>query len=99
MIRHTVVFKLKHPEGSAEDKDFLKTACTLAAIPGVENFECLRQIGQKNDFTFGLSMEFAGEAEYQHYNEHPDHVAFVENRWLVEVDDFLEIDYVPMQGP
>ncbi len=98
VIRHPVVLKLNPPEGPAEEKDFLKTACTLAAIPGVENFECLRQIGQKNDFTFGLSMEFAGEAEYQRYNEHSDHVAFVENRWLVEVDDFLEIDYVPMQG-
>lgn len=96
MIRHTVVFSLKHPEGSAEEKDFLKTACTLTAIPGVENFECLRQVG-KNNFTFGLSMEFAGEAEYQGYNSHPSHMAFVNDRWLAEVEEFLEIDYVPMQ--
>ena len=97
MIRHTVVFRLKYPEGSAEERDFLKTACTLAAIPGVENFECLRQIGKKNDFTFGLSMEFAGEAEYRGYNSHPSHVRFVNDRWLAEVEEFLEIDYVPMQ--
>ena len=97
MIRHTVVFSLKHPEGSAEEKEFLKTACTLAAIPGVENFECLRQVGQKNTFTFGLSMEFSGQVEYQNYNSHPNHVAFVNDRWLVEVEDFLEIDYAPIQ--
>jgi hypothetical protein len=28
-------------------------------------------------------------------NEHPDHVRFVQDRWLPEVDDFLEIDYAP----
>ena len=38
-------------------------------------------------------MEFADEAAYTGYNTHPDHVRFVEQRWLVEVADFLEIDY------
>jgi hypothetical protein len=38
-------------------------------------------------------MEFADEAAYRAYNDHPDHVAFVEGRWLPEVSDFLEIDY------
>ena len=38
-------------------------------------------------------MEFAGPDAYKAYNEHPDHVAFVGNRWQGEVTDFLEIDY------
>ena len=38
-------------------------------------------------------MEFAGPTAYAAYNEHPDHVGFVESRWLPEVADFLEIDY------
>jgi hypothetical protein len=42
MIRHTVVFRLKHPEGSAEEADFLSAADILACIPGVEAFEKLR---------------------------------------------------------
>ena len=42
-------------------------------------------------------MEFADRAAYDGYNDHPDHVRFVESRWLVEVDEFLEIDYV--RGP
>jgi hypothetical protein len=32
MIRHTVAFKLKHPAGSAAERDFLETARRLAAI-------------------------------------------------------------------
>jgi hypothetical protein len=96
MIRHTVVFRLKHKPNSKEEVDFLAEARKLAAIPGVENFESLRQVGRKNDYTFGLSMEFADQAAYDGYNVHPDHVRFVKQRWLKEVDGFLEIDYTPL---
>jgi hypothetical protein len=92
-IRHTVVFKLKHPKGSSEEQAFLAAAQQLASIPGVEKFEALKQISQKNNFEWGLSMEFANLEVYEQYNHHPDHVAFVEQRWLQEVEDFLEIDY------
>jgi hypothetical protein len=93
-IRHTVVFRLAHAEGSSEEKDFLAAAAQLAAVPGVEEFEILHETSPKNDYRFGLSMEFAGRAAYEAYNEHPDHVRFVRERW-VEVTDFLEIDYEP----
>lgn len=95
MIRHTVVFRLKHPAGSAAERDFLAEASRLATIPGVEQFETLRQIGRKSAFTFGLSMEFADAAIYASYCNHPDHTRFVEQRWITEVDEFLEIDYTP----
>ena len=96
MIRHTVVFKLKHAAGSQAEIDFLKEAMKLAAIPTVKNFECLRQISKKNIYDFGLSMEFSCLKDYQFYNEHPDHIRFVETRWIPEVSDFLEIDYEPL---
>lgn len=96
MIRHTVAFRLKHAPGSDAERDFLQTACTLASIDGVQKFECLRQTGAKNSFTFGLSMEFADASAYQHYNQHPDHVAFVQDRWIPEVAEFMEIDYEPL---
>ncbi len=92
-IRHTVVFTLSHAEGSPEEADFLATAAGLAAIPGVEEFEILRETSPKNDYRFGISMEFAGPEAYTAYNEHPDHVRFVQERWLPEVAEFLEIDY------
>jgi hypothetical protein len=97
MIRHTVVFRLKHAEGSAEEKKFLADAKRiLTAIPGVERFEQMQQVSPKNDYRFGFSMEFAGQAAYSAYNDHSDHVAFVRDRWLAEVEAFLEIDYVPL---
>lgn len=92
-IRHTVVFSLSHPEGSPAEADFLATAARLAGIPGVEAFEILRETSPKNDYRFGISMEFADGAGYRAYNEHPDHVAFVQGRWIPEVSEFLEIDY------
>ena len=38
-------------------------------------------------------MELADDAAYATYNAHPDHVRFVEEHWVPEVTDFLEIDY------
>jgi hypothetical protein len=94
-VRHTVVFTLAHPQGSPAEADFLAAAARLSAIPGVEQFEILRESSPKNDYRFGISMEFAGGAAYEAYNVHPDHVAFVQGRWIPEVSDFLEIDYEP----
>jgi len=96
MIRHTVAFRLKHQPGSVAEDDFLAAIARLAEIPGVEAFERLRQVSPKNAFTFGLSMEFADAEAYRGFNEHPDHVRFVQKRWIPEVADFLEIDYAPL---
>jgi hypothetical protein len=96
MIRHTVVFSLKHAAGSAEEQAFLEAALILKAIPGVEKFERLRQTSPKADFDFGFSMEFADQAAYDGYNNHPDHTTFVDGRWIPEVARFQEIDYVPL---
>ena len=93
MIRHAVVFTLKHAAGSTEEKSYLLRAKILAAIPGVEKFEQLRQTSRKNDYSFGFSMEFADQAAYSAYNDHPDHTAFVQSRWTSEVAKFMEIDY------
>ena len=94
MIRHTVVFTLKHPQGSAAEKTFLEDALVLTQIPTVQKFERLKQVSVKNGFKFGFSMEFADQAAYDTYNNHPIHVAFVRDRWKAEVSDFMEIDYV-----
>ena len=94
MIRHTVVFTLKHPQGSAAEKKFLEDALALTKIPTVQRFERLKQVSAKNGFKFGFSMEFTDQTAYDTYNDHPVHVAFVRDRWKAEVSDFMEIDYV-----
>lgn len=76
----------------------MKAIANLRDIPGVEAFEILKQVGAKNSYRFGLSMEFADQAAYQFYDQHPDHVSFVQTRWVPEVEDFIELDYVPAGG-
>jgi hypothetical protein len=93
MIRHSVIFKLKYPKNSREEQEFLHAAIKLADIPGVQNFECLKQTSKKNNFDFGLSMEFANQKLYDEYTNHPDHAQFIQKYWLKYVEDFLEIDY------
>ena len=94
MIRHTVVFRLKHKRDSAEERNFLEKSLALAALPTVQKFEQLRQVSPKTNYHFGFSMEFADQAAYDSYSSHPVHDAYVRDIWLVEVTDFMEIDYV-----
>ena len=91
MIQHTVVFRLNT---DADADHFFTRTRKLAVIRGVKDFEVLRQVGQKNDFTHGLSMYFDDQSAYDRYNDHPDHLAFVNDVWLPNVADFIEIDYV-----
>ncbi|WP_396667834.1 Dabb family protein [Microbacterium sp. R86528] len=97
-IQHTVVFRLVHSAGSAEESEFLDAGPDiLAAIPGVQNFAVARQVSAKSALTHQFSMSFADQSAYDAYNNHPDHVAFVANRWVTEVAEFQEYDFV--DGP
>ena len=93
MIRHTVVFKLKHAPNSEEEKRFLDATLELEQIPGVTRFERLRQTSTKNPYAFGLSMEFSDQEAYQGYCDHPLHTRFVQEWWIPQVTDFMEVDY------
>ncbi len=93
-IKHTVMFNLKHKSDAPETEKFLRDAQQiLTAIPGVENFQVFRQVSSKNEFHYCFSMVFAGSTAYQAYNNHPDHVKFVKERWDTEVSKFLEGDF------
>ena len=96
MIRHAAIFRLIHPAGSAEEASFLAALAELAAIPGVGDFQIAREISPKNDFAFAVSMTFVDDAAYAAYNIHPDHVEFVEERWIPEVAQFMEHDTVAL---
>ncbi len=91
-IRHLVVFTLRHEDGTAEAEAFLAALRSLAAVEGVEELDVVRQVGSKNSYQLAVTMEFADRATYEAYNAHPDHVAFVRDRWAADVTDFMEID-------
>ena len=93
MIRHTVVFSLKHAPGSEEERVFMEKAMELTEIPTVQKFERLRQVSAKCEYSYGFSMEFTDQEAFDFYMEHPIHVRFVEDVWLKEVPRFQEIDY------
>lgn len=96
-IRHTVVFRLPYPAGSAEEQAFLDAArAALPTIPGVQDFVIERQVSPKSDLTLGFSMRFDDDAAYGAYNGHPSHVGFVGSRWDTEVEAFQEYDYTAL---
>ena len=92
-VRHMVVFNLKHPKGSALEKKFLEDSeSILGSIPYAENFMVCREVSPKNGFDYGFSFDFLTEEDYQKYNADPSHVKYVNERWLEEVIDFMEVD-------
>ena len=95
-IRHSVAFALRHDEGSPEEASFLAALRSLQEIDVFETFEVVREVSPKNSFRLGASMEFADQAAYDVYNADPRHLAFVQDRWVPEVTDFLEIDFAPL---
>ncbi len=97
MIRHSVILKLKAHLSPAEKSDFFVASRKLALIPNVQKFEMLNQTSPKNNFQYGISMEFNNKEQYDNYSNHPDHQAFIQNFWLKSVEDFLEIDYTLME--
>ena len=93
-IQHMVIFNLPYKEGSSKAVKFLNDGNRiLTGIPVVRDFQVFLQVSSKNDFQYGFSMVFTNQDDYDTYNMHPDHVAFVEERWMKEVTDFLEIDF------
>ncbi len=94
-IIHSVIFDLKHGESDPKTKKFLEDGKKiLSKIPTVRDFQVFRQVSPKCDYTYGFSMVFTNQAAYQEYNDHPDHVSFVNDRWIPEVARFQEIDYI-----
>ena len=93
-IRHSVVFSLAHEAGSDAEADFVAAITALGQLPGVEAFELMREVSPKNEYDHALTMEFADQAAYTAYNDHPAHVAFVTERWDAEVTAFMETDSV-----
>jgi hypothetical protein len=96
MIRHSVFFRLKHAAGSAAEQGFFRASMVLATLPTVKTFETLKQVSPKNGFSHGFSMEFDDQASYEAYNVHRLHVAYVQDVWLPQVAEFMEIDTVPL---
>ncbi len=98
-IKHTVMFNLKYQPDALEATKFLQDGeRILTAIPTVENFRVFRQISPKNGYRYCFSMVFADKAGYQAYNDHPEHVKFVKERWDTEVSEFLEADFEVFDG-
>jgi len=96
MMLHSVIFSIKENIDPPRLKEFFKAAVELAKIPGLKNLKSWKQVSEKNAFQYGLSMEFSTHEQYQQYNHHPAHVAFITDQWIPCVADFLEIDYDPL---
>jgi quinol monooxygenase YgiN len=91
-----VMFSLNHASGSLQEKAFLRDARTLQGLPGVENFEVLRQVGEDAPYRFALAMAFADAGALDAYLRNPRHAKFMRERWDREVAEYLAFDCEPI---
>lgn len=97
-IRHIVIFNLKYPKGSSEAQAFIIHAkSVLEDIPYADEFMQCLEISPKNKYDYGFAFDFSSKKNYDKYNNHPDHINFVQQCWNNEVTDFMEIDLEEMQ--
>ena len=89
-----VVFNLKVPKDDPKATEFLKEANrALGSIPFANNIEQCFQTNGMCPFDFGFSFDFGGAEDYEAYNNHPNHIKFVEEWWKTQVADFMEVDF------
>jgi len=93
MIKHSVIFTLRYQPGTAEFKKFFDAAAALKNIPGVQQFDILKQTSTKNDYDYGIAMSFDNTEKYAAYNDHAAHQQFIADYWIPSVAAFLEIDF------
>ncbi|WDE95416.1 Dabb family protein [Lentisphaera profundi] len=92
MINHGVVFTLKK-DSALSREEFFAEALKLKKINPVIKFKIVRETSSKNTFEFGLFMKFQNPEAYALYNNHPDHLHFIQNIWIPNIEDFMEIDF------
>lgn len=95
-IRHAGLLTFKSTVSEQVKIDFFLALKALGGIPGVQQLEISRQISSKNPFEYAFTMVFDSQTIYDAYSNHPEHDAFVQNWWIPNVEDFLEIDTVTM---
>ncbi|EAZ81715.1 Dabb family protein [Algoriphagus machipongonensis] len=93
MITHSLFFRLKYPIGSPEEHTFFNALAKLSTISGVENFTILKQISQKNEFDYGLNIEFENQEAFQTFHQNPHHALFFKIYWPDFVEDCMELDF------
>ena len=93
MIEHTVTFRLKHPAASAEETAFLDAAAKLAAIPGVREVFAGEAIKDGARYRYCWNVRFCHPAVVDSYRDHPDHVAFADDRFRPVAADRISIDF------
>lgn len=95
-IIHTVIFNLKHEKGSPEAEAFFKKSeKILAYTPFAKDFRIFYEVSKKNSYSYGFSMFFENQEDYDTYSfVYQPHQDYVNNCWMTEVADFMEIDLI-----
>ncbi|MEI7026641.1 Dabb family protein [Paenibacillus sp. y28] len=95
-VTHTVFFDLLvQPESEEAERFLASSRLILMSIPGVAQFQVLRQISPRNDLPFGFIMKFLNHAAYAAFQSHPEYRHYLREVWQRQVAMFQEIAYVP----
>lgn len=97
-VVRTVFFNLKYPVGSLEANKVLRYAQeNLVQIPGVTDFQILKQVDEKTGSQYRMTLLFADKASFEFYKRHViRQQVFAElqkHQMAYDVHDFVTFDY------
>lgn len=97
-IVRTVLFSLNYPIGSPQANKVLRYAQeNLTQIPGVEDFQILKQADEKAGAQYRMTLLFPDKASFEFYKRHVLRQRVLaelqKHQLLYNVHDFLTFDY------
>jgi len=96
LIKHIVLLNFKPTITPQQIADCLLAATKmLTPIPGVKNFFAGKSLPVRGEpkYKYALLMEFADEAVFKAYREHPEHIKFATQMMRPVVEETLILDY------
>lgn len=98
MITHVVVFWTDKPQDTNRDRLIQAANDLLGRIPGAQNFRVGAPVASNrgvvdDSFCFAISMDFPDQAAADTYQQHPEHIRFVNEFVKPLVKRFVVYDY------
>ncbi|MEN8131146.1 MAG: Dabb family protein [Pseudomonadota bacterium] len=92
-MEHLIIYNVTGIDEVGVETMFEEGRCVLGAIPGVREVVTGKAVKEDAKYRYTWLVRFCHPAVIESYREHPDHVAFADNRFRPVAGERISIDY------
>lgn len=92
-VEHVIIYNVKGVDEHDVDTMMAEGRRVLSAIPGVREVVTGKAVQESAKYRYVWLVRFCDPAVIERYRDHPDHVAFADNRFRPVAGDRISIDY------